>query len=217
VARAAWKLQPVPGQARRTSGRLRGVPAPAITVVGAAPVARSPVPMLAFALCATEPEGRSVYAIALSIRLYIDPIRRSHCEDTKERIARRLGPNRIWAMEHRLLWRTLEVIVPGFDGEAIFELPLVCSCGCADPLSVYLSCLDDGDAPLSFHIRGLVFCFAGHERLGAVPLRAGPPVRFDLAVETWRRAFDGCVAEAGGVAPFKLDRARHSGNPSPNR
>jgi hypothetical protein len=167
--------------------------------------------MLAFALRASEPEGRSVYAIALSMRLSVDPARRSHRKDTEERISRRLGPKGGWAVEHGLLWRSFEVMVPGFDGEAIFELPLVCPFGGADPVAVYLSCLDDGDAPLTFHINGLVFYLAGHERLGAAPLRGGPSVRFDLAVETWRRAFDGCGAAAGGVAPFKLDRARPSG------
>jgi hypothetical protein len=164
--------------------------------------------MLAFALRALEPERRSVFAIALSTTLYVDPIRRLHHKNKTERIARRLGPNGARAVEHGLLWRTFEVMVPGFDGETVFELPIVCSCD--DTVSIYLSCLDEGDAPLTFHSSGLAFYLAGPERLGAVPLRDSP-VHFNLALETWRRAFDGCDAAAGGVAPFRLDRARHSG------
>jgi hypothetical protein len=117
--------------------------------------------MLAFAMRASEPEGHRVVAIAASTHVYVE----------------------------RALWRISDVVVPGFVGESIFELPIVCAPAVSALASAWLSSPSDSDATLAFRVRGLVQYVDDAGRVETMRLPESLEARFDLSFETWRRAF----------------------------
>ena len=91
-----------------------GLPEPEFAVLGARSVRHAAAPMLALDLQVSEPSGRQVYMIALTIQLMIEPARRSYDDATRERLVELFGAPERWAVTTRsLVWSQLDVLVPG--------------------------------------------------------------------------------------------------------
>jgi hypothetical protein len=60
-------------------------PALEFTVLGAEPIEHAASPGVGFHVHAGEPEGREVYAVALSTQIHVDPARRPYEDDERAR------------------------------------------------------------------------------------------------------------------------------------
>ena len=72
-------------------------PEPEFQVLGATGRRHAAVPALDFDVHVSEPGGRSVYAIALSAQIMIEPARRSYDAETREKLVELFGAPERWA------------------------------------------------------------------------------------------------------------------------
>lgn len=164
---------------------------PVFTVLGAEPLPRALTPTLRFDLHVSEPLGRELYAIALSVQLQLDPARRVYDAATRARLVELFGePERWGATTHSFQWARIDVLVPGFTGATAFALELPCGYDLEVAATRYLYSLPDGAAPLSFHFSGMALYRGARDRLQVAPVPWSCSARWALPVATWRAAVE---------------------------
>ena len=127
-------------------------------MLGARPVKYAAAPMLTIDLQVSEPSGREVYMIALTIQLMIDPARRRYDDATRERLVELFGAPERWAVTTRsLVWSQLDVLVPAFTGTTTVTVPIACHYDLELAATKYLHSLPDGEAPLALHFNGTIY------------------------------------------------------------
>lgn len=191
----------------RPSGSAR-IGEPTFTVLGAEPVPHTLTPTLRFDLHVSEPLGRELYAIALSVQIQLDPARRTYDDATRARLSELFGaPERWGATTHSFQWARIDAMVPGFSGATAFSLELPCSYDLELAASKYLYSLPGGAAPLSFHFSGMALYRGEHDRLQVAQVPWSCTARWSLPVQTWKRAIDLHYPGGGWVrlAPETLD------------
>ena len=110
---------------RRSTARPPPAPEPEFAVLGARAVRYAAAPMLTLDLQVSEPSGRPVYMIALTIQLMIEPARRGYDDATRERLVELFGAPERWAVTTRsLVWSQLDVLVPAFTGSTTVSVPI---------------------------------------------------------------------------------------------
>jgi len=167
---------------------LAAPPALEFAVVGAEPIEHAATPGVRFHLHATEPEGREVYAVALSTQIQIDPARRPHDEATRERLVELFGaPERWGATTHSFQWARIESLVPSFTESTAFTVEVPCTYDLEVTSAKYFDALSDGDVPLSFHFNGTVLYRGADDRLQVVLVPWSCTSRWRLPVDVWRR------------------------------
>src|SRR4051812_3483000 len=134
------------------------MPDPEFAVLGARPVRYAAAPMLAIDLQVSEPSGRPVYMLALTIQLMIEPARRAYDDATRAQLEGLFGPPERWSVTTRsLVWAQLDVLVPAFTGSTTVSVPVTCSYDLEVVAGKYLRALPDGEAPLALHFNGVVY------------------------------------------------------------
>ncbi len=162
-------------------------PEPEFTVLGAAARAHAAVPTLDFDVHVAEPGGRAVYTIALTARVMIEPARRTHDAQTRERLVELFGPPERWATTTRsLLWHQADVLVPGFTGATTFRVPIPCSFDLELVAAKYFHSVSGGEVPLAFNFNGTVYYRGddGRLQMSLVPWSCSAEFRFP--VEIWQ-------------------------------
>jgi Family of unknown function (DUF6084) len=166
-------------------------PAPEFAVTGAAHLAFAAAPTMVFTVCATEPNGREIQSMSLSVQVMIDPARRGYDESTRERLAELFGPPASWAPSTQgLSWARVSAAVPAFRGETVFGLELQCTYDLEVAAAKYFYALADGAIPLSFHFYGTVFYPAEDGRLQMTPVPWSSSTQFLMPVSAWRAMMD---------------------------
>jgi hypothetical protein len=162
---------------------------PVFSVLDVEPVAHALTPTLRFGLHVSDPEGRAVYAIALSAQIQVDPARRSYDAPTRERLVELFGaPERWGATTHSFQWARVDALVPSFTGATSFHLEVPCTYDLEVAASKYFYSLPGGEAPLSFHFTGMVL-YRGEDaalRVTAVPWACS--ARWAMPVAAWQKA-----------------------------
>lgn len=178
-----------------------GAPEPEFAVLGARPVPYAAAPMLMLDLQVSEPAGRSVYMIGLTIQLMLEPARRRYDEATRERLAGLFGAPERWSVTtHSLLWAQLDVVVPAFTGSTTVAVPVPCSYDLELAAAKYLYSLSDGQAPLALHFNGVVYYPDEHGRLQMVLVPWSRSIDFHMPVEVWRQTVEHYYPATGWVA-----------------
>jgi hypothetical protein len=166
-----------------------GAPDPDFEVVSASPVQRAAAPTLAFAVRVSDGSGRRVFTIALTAAIAIEPSKRPYDAETRERLLELFGEPERWpSTTTNLRWAQANALVPGFEGETEFELLVPATYDLEVAASKYFDGLDEGIAPLRFHLNGTVFYDAPDGRMQIVQLPWDRSPRFEMPVETWKRA-----------------------------
>jgi Family of unknown function (DUF6084) len=167
------------------------VPAPEFAVTSAAHLAFAAAPTMVFTVRATEPSGREIQSMSLSVQVMIDPARRGYDESTRERLAELFGPPASWAPSTQgLSWARVSAAVPAFRGETLFGLELPCTYDLEVAAAKYFYALADGMVPLSFHFYGTVFYTAEDGRLQMTPVPWSSNTQFVMPVSAWRAMMD---------------------------
>ena len=167
---------------------LAAPPALELGVVGAEPVEHSASPGVRFHVTAGEPEGREVYAVALTTQIQIDPARRRYEDGERERLVELFGPRERWAATTKALqWARVESLVPSFTGGTTFALEVPCTYDLEVTSGKYFDALRDGDVPLSFHFNGTVLYRGADDRLQVVLVPWSNTCQWRMPVDVWKR------------------------------
>lgn len=173
---------------------------PVFTVLDVEPVPHALAPTLRFGLHVSDPDGRAVYAIALSTQIQVDPARRSYDDATRARLVELFGaPERWGATTHSFQWARVDVLVPGFTGATSFALEVPCTYDLEVAASKYFYSLPDGFAPLSLHFTGMVLYRDDAERLRVTAVPWSCSARWSMPVSAWKRAIEAHYPGGGWV------------------
>lgn len=172
-------------------GPALAVPEPEFAVIGARSIRYAATPMLALDLQVSESTGRSVYMMALSIQLMIEPARRAYDDATRERLAELFGAPERWAVTTRsLVWARLDVLVPAFTGTTTVNVPIACSYDFELAAAKYLYSLPDGEAPLALHFNGTIYYPREDGSLQMVLVPWNKSIDFRMPVSVWRETVE---------------------------
>jgi hypothetical protein len=169
-------------------------------VTGAEPIEHAATPGVRFHVRATDPEGNEVYAVALTTQVQIDPALRVHADEERARLVELFGPPERWATTTRALqWARVQSLVPSFTGSTGFALEVPCTYDLEVVSAKYISALDDGDVPLTFHFNGTVLYCGPDDRLQVVLVPWSCSVRWRMPVAVWRRTIDAHYPGGGWI------------------
>ena len=175
-------------------------PEPEIEVIGASARRYAAVPILDFDLQVSEPGGRQVYLIALSVQVMIEAARRSYDAETRERLVELFGPPERWATTTRsLLWTQVDVLVPTFTGSTTFRVPIACSYELELAAAKYFHAVRGGEVPLAFNFNGTIYYRGddGRLQMALVPWSCSAEYRLPLGV--WHELIDHYYPNSGWV------------------
>jgi hypothetical protein len=176
-------------------------PDPEFAILGARTVRYAAAPLLALDLLVSEPSGRQVYMIALTIQLMIEPARRRYDDATRERLVELFGAPERWAVTTRsLVWAKLDVLVPAFTGSTTVSVPIACHYDLELAAAKYLHSLPDGEAPLALHFNGMLYYPAEDGGLQMVLVPWTKSIEFRMPVSVWRETIEHYYPNTGWVA-----------------
>jgi hypothetical protein len=132
-----------------------------------------------------------IHTIALRCQIQIDVTRRRYTQGEQNRMRDLFGePNR-WSQTLRsLLWTHANLVVPGFQGSTIAELPVPCTFDFNVAATKYFEGLAEGEIPLHVMFSGTVFYAYTDDSLKVVPISWDKETRFKLPVKIWRDMMD---------------------------
>jgi Family of unknown function (DUF6084) len=189
-------------------------PEPEFEVIGVRSLRHAAIPTLLFDLDVSEPSGRQIYMIALTVQVMIEPARRAYDADTHERLAGLFGAPERWAVTTRsLVWVQCDVLVPAFTGKTTVGVPIQCSYDMEVAAAKYLYALPDGEAPLALHFNGIVYYPNEEGALQMVLVPWSRSIGFRMPVSAFREAIREHYPDAGWIALgsrtlAELERAR---------
>jgi hypothetical protein len=176
-------------------------PEPEFEVLGARALRHAAAPMLLIELRVSEPSGRQVYMIGLTIQLMIEPARRSYDDITRERLAGLFGAPERWAVTtHSLVWAQLDVVVPEFTGSTTVAVPIACNYDLEIAAAKYLHALPDGEVPMALHFNGMVYYPNDQGGLQMVLVPWSCSVDYRMPVAVWRETIAHYYPNTGWVA-----------------
>ena len=149
-------------------------------------VRHAAAPMLTLDLRITEPTGRQVYMIALTIQLMIEPARRSYDDVTRGRLLELFGAPERWAVTTRsLVWSQLNVVVPAFTESTTVSVPVGVHYDLELAAAKYLYSLPGGEVPLALHFNGMIYYPAEDGGLQMVLIPWNKSIDFRMPISVW--------------------------------
>jgi hypothetical protein len=161
-------------------------------VESAGTVAYAATPTLAFQLrIANAVAGETVHTVALRCQIQIEAARRRYTAEEQKNMLDLFGEPERWSQTLRsLLWTHVSVVVPGFEGTTLAELPVSCTFDFNVAATKYFEGLTDGEIPLRLMFSGTVF-YAGEDgALQVTPISWEQETVFRLAQKVWREMMD---------------------------
>ena len=158
------------------------------SIEGAAAVPYAVSPTLAFKLRIAATDGAQlIHTVALRCQIQIDVARRRYTPDEQARMRDLFGEPERWGQTLRpLLWTHANIVVPGFQGDALADLPVPCTFDFNVAATKYFDGLSDGEIPLQFLFSGTVFYADEFEALQIAPISWEQEAKFRLPVKVWR-------------------------------
>jgi len=149
-------------------------------------------PTIAFKLrVSNSPEPQAIHTVFLRIQIQIDSTRRRYTPAEQERMRDLFGDPDRWSQTLRtMLWTHAVVVVPGFQGSTVADIPVACTFDFNAAATKYFSALDDGELPLIFLFSGTVFYEDESGTMQIAPISWEKETRFRLPVRTWREMMD---------------------------
>lgn len=167
---------------------------PQFTVLNVAAVRHAATPTLRFDMHVSDPAGREVYAIALSVQIQIDPAKREYDDATRARLVELFGaPERWGATTHSFEWARIEVLVPSFTGATSFVVQVPCTYDLEIAAAKYFYSLPEGMVPLTFHYSGMVLYRSEEDGANGGSMHVTPvpwscSTTWRMPVDTWQAA-----------------------------
>ena len=127
------------------------------------PFAIAPTLALKLRISNADP-AEAIHTVALRCQIQIDVTRRRYTAEEQASMRDLFGEPERWSQTLRsLLWTHVSVVVPGFTGSTVAELPIHCTFDFNVAVTKYVEGLTGGEIPLNLLFSGTVF-YAGSRR-----------------------------------------------------
>jgi len=145
-------------------------------------------PTLALKLRITNADpSEAIHTVALRCQIQIDVTRRRYAAEEQARMRDLFGEPARWSQTLRtLLWTHISIVVPGFAGSTVAELPIHCTFDFNVAVTKYVEGLVGGEIPLNLLFSGTVFYAGADDVLQVAPISWEKEARFSLPVKVWR-------------------------------
>jgi hypothetical protein len=163
-----------------------------LTIESAEVVPFAAVPLLAFKVrIANSPSDEVIHTIALRAQIQIEVGRRKYDSNEQARLLDLFGEPDRWGQTLRtLLWTHASVIVPGFTGTALADIPVPCTFDFNVAATKYCHGVTSGDLPLCFQFSGTVFYMGAEGTLQVAPISWDKESKYRLPVKVWKDLMD---------------------------
>jgi hypothetical protein len=168
------------------------VPDLQLTVEGAEVVQFAAAPLLAFKVrIVNTPDDEIVHTVALRAQLQIEVSRRKYDSNEQARLLDLFGEPDRWGQTLRsLLWTHATVVVPGFTGSGLADIPVACTFDFNVAATKYFHGVTGGDLPLCFQFSGTVFYMGEDGTLQVAPISWNKESKYRLPVKVWKDLMD---------------------------
>ena len=154
------------------------------------PFAIAPTLALKLRIANADP-AEAIHTVALRCQIQIDVTRRRYSAEEQASMRDLFGEPERWSQTLRsLLWTHVSVVVPGFTGSTVAELPIHCTFDFNVAVTKYVEGLTGGEIPLNLLFSGTVFHAGPDEVLQVAPISWEKEARFSLPVKVWREMMD---------------------------
>lgn len=158
---------------------------------GPLPYAASPHLALKLRLDDAEQPPLPISSVALRCQVRIEPARRRYTPEEQARLVDLFGTPERWGQTLRgMLWTHANLIVPGFTGSTVVDLPLPCSFDFTLAATRYFDALESGDIPLCLLFSGTVYYASEDDGFQVAPISWEKEASYRLTAETWRALMD---------------------------
>ena len=163
-----------------------------LTVEGAEVVQFAAAPLLAFKVrIVNTPDDEIVHTVALRAQLQIEVSRRKYDSNEQARLLDLFGEPDRWGQTLRsLLWTHASVVVPGFTGSVLADIPVACTFDFNVAATKYFHGVTGGDLPLCFQFSGTVFYMGEDGTLQVAPISWNKESKYRLPVKVWKDLMD---------------------------
>lgn len=150
------------------------------------------VPTLAFKLrIVNSVAGEAVHTVALRCQIQIEASRRRYTPEEQRNIVDLFGEPERWSQTLRsLLWTHVSVVVPGFTGDTLVDLPIPCTFDFNVAATKYFAGLKGGEIPLRLQFSGTVFYAGDDGALQVGPISWEQEAAFRLPQAIWQQMMD---------------------------
>src|SRR5580698_10694011 len=150
------------------------------------------VPTLALKLRITNADAvQSIHTVALRCQIQMEVSRRRYSAEEQMKMRDLFGEPELWSQTLRsLLWTHVSVIVPGFQGSTLIDLPIHCTFDFNVAATKYFEGLTNGEIPLHLMFSGTVFYADSEHVLQVAPISWEQEARFRLPVKVWHEMMD---------------------------
>jgi hypothetical protein len=168
------------------------VPDLQLTVEGAEVVQFAAAPLLAFKVrIVNTPDDEIVHTVALRAQLQIEVSRRKYDSNEQACLLDLFGEPDRWGQTLRsLLWTHATVVVPGFTGSGLADIPVACTFDFNVAATKYFHGVTGGDLPLCFQFSGTVFYMGEDGTLQVAPISWNKESKYRLPVKVWKDLMD---------------------------
>ena len=161
-------------------------------VEGAQAVPFSASPLLAFRLrIATATADEPIHTVALRCQVRIEVARRRYGAQEQAKLLDLFGEPERWGQTLRpMLWTHTSVVVPGFTGSTVVDLPVPCTYDFNVAAAKYFHALEGGEVPLCLLFSGTIFYAADDGALQIAQIPWEKEATFRLPVRVWQEMMD---------------------------
>jgi hypothetical protein len=158
---------------------------------GPLPYAASPHLALRLRIDDAEQPPAPISSVALRCQVRIEPARRRYTPGEQARLVDLFGTPERWGQTLRgMLWTHVNLVVPGFTGGTVVELPLPCSFDFTLAATRYFDALESGDIPLCLLFSGTVYYATDDDGFQVAPISWEKEASYRLGAERWRALMD---------------------------
>jgi Family of unknown function (DUF6084) len=168
------------------------VPDLQLTVEGAEVVQFAAAPLLAFKVrIVNTPDDEIVHTVALRAQILVEVSRRKYDSNEQARLLDLFGEPDRWGQTLRsFLWTHASVVVPGFTGSVLADIPVACTFDFNVAATKYFHGVTGGDLPLCFQFSGTVFYMGEDGTLQVAPISWDKESKYRLPVKVWKDLMD---------------------------
>jgi hypothetical protein len=156
-------------------------------IEGAEAVPYAAVPTIAFKLRVNNtPAGQVIHTVVLRAQIQIESTRRHYSSEEQEKLLDLFGDPDRWSLTLKtMLWTHAIVVLPGFTGESLADMPVPCTFDFNVAATKYFHALQAGELPLIFLFSGTVFYQDENGTMQVAPISWEKEAKFRLPVSTW--------------------------------
>jgi hypothetical protein len=161
-------------------------------IFAAEPQAYAASPLMIFKLkVANATLDEALHSIALRCQIQIEPTRRHYSASEQARLTELFGEPSRWGQTLRtMLWTHTSVVVPGFTGSTLVDLPVPCTFDFNVAATKYFAGLTDGEIPLVLQLSGTIFYANENGALQVAQIPWSKETKYRLPVKVWQEMMD---------------------------